>query len=82
MRVLLVSKHQINSITGIINTAQSHAIAQVKDIGFRKYFLSVVNQQVQRLRYVDNNCPLCPKGPLLRGSHGSSESRMIYLALP
>ena len=66
MRVLLVSKHQTNNIKGTISTAQSHAKAQVIDIGFRKYFLSVVNQQVQRLRYVDNNCPLCPKGPLLR----------------
>ena len=66
MRVLLVSKHQTNNIKGIISTAQSHARAHVKDIGFRKYFLSVVNQQVQRLRCVDINCPLCPKGPLLR----------------
>ena len=50
MRVLLVSKHQINSITGIINTAQSHAIAHVKDIRFLNNFLSVVSQQAQRVR--------------------------------
>ena len=63
MRVLLVSKHQINSITGIINTAQSHAIAHVKDIGFKKYFLSVVSQQTQRGRHLEINSPQGPKGP-------------------
>ena len=66
MRVLLVSKHQTNNIKGIISTAQSHAKAQVKDIGFRKYFLSVVSQQTQRLRYGDINSPQSPQGPLLR----------------
>ena len=55
MRVRLVSNAQTNNIKGIISTAQSHAKAQVNDIGFKNSF------------YVDGE----PTSPTLRLLHDS-----------
>ena len=49
----LVSNAQTNNIKGIISTAQSHAKAQVNDIGFKKSF------------YVDGE----PTSPTLRHNY-------------